>query len=117
MKNKARTLKALKKKIRRNSDFWHLACDVGKGKKNGLRILKIEEGDRIVTVFNEHEIQRRWIKHNKEYFSKVKGTKACNDKTHDVMKENVTRDNVVKGDLNREECDNEEVHPFSMLWK
>ena len=56
MKNKARILKSLKKIMRRNSDFRCLTCDVGKGQKNGLRRLEIEEGDRIAIVCNKDEI-------------------------------------------------------------
>ena len=103
--------------MRRNCDFRHLTCNAGKGKKNGLRKLEIEEGDEIVTACNKDEIERRIIKHNKENFSKVKGTKAHVDKTHDATKEDDTRDNIMKGDLNREECDNEDVHQFLQLLK
>ena len=63
-----------------NSDFRHLACNVGKGQKNGLRILEIEEGDRVVTVCNKNEIEKRIINNEKEHFSKVKGTYVHNDK-------------------------------------
>ena len=89
MKNKERILKSLKKTTRRNSDFRHLTCNSGKGQKNGLRRLKIEEGDVIVTVCNKDEIERIIIKHTKEHFSKAKDTKAHNDEMHDVMKKMV----------------------------
>ena len=50
IKNKERTLKSLKKKIVRNSNFSYLICNAGKGKKNRLRELEIEEGNGMVTV-------------------------------------------------------------------
>ena len=53
MKNKERMLKSLKKKMRRNSYFINLTCNAGKRQKNGSRRLKIEEGDRILTVCNK----------------------------------------------------------------
>ena len=34
-----------------------------------------------------------------------------------MMKENETRNNFMKEELNREECDNEEVHKFLMFLK
>ena len=56
MKNKERTLKSVKKTTRRNSYFRCITCNAGKGDKNGLKILEIEEGDEIVTVCNKDEI-------------------------------------------------------------
>ena len=57
------------------------------------------------------------MKHSKEHFGKVKSKKAWNYKTHDVMKEDHMRDNIIKGKLNREECNNEEAHRFLKLLK
>ena len=57
------------------------------------------------------------IKHNKEQFSKVKDTKACKDKTCNSMNENTTRDSIMNGDLNREDCDEEEMYEFLRLLK
>ena len=85
--------------------------------ENGLHRLEIEEGYVIVKVCNKDEIERRTINHTKELFSKSKCTKAHNDKTCDVMKENDSRDNFMKGELNREECDNKEVSKFLILLK
>ena len=42
MKNKERMSKSLKKTMRRNSDFRHVACNARKGQKNGLRRLEIK---------------------------------------------------------------------------
>ena len=47
---------------------------------------------------------------NKERFSKVKIAKACEDETHEVTNENNTRDAIMKGELNRDECDNDDAH-------
>ena len=55
LKKKDKTLKSMKKSLRRNSDFRYLTCNVGKGQKNGLRRLEIEEGDRVVTVCNKND--------------------------------------------------------------
>ena len=80
MKNKERMLDSLKKNIARNSYFRHLTKKVGKGKKNGLRKLEVEEGDEVITVCDKDEIERRIMQYNKEHFSKVKITKVCKDK-------------------------------------
>ena len=81
VKKKDNILKSMKKTLGRNSDFRHLTWNVGKGKKNGLHRIEIEEGCRVVIGCNKNEIERRTIKHNKEYLSKVKSTKAHDDKT------------------------------------
>ena len=57
------------------------------------------------------------MKHNKEHFSKVKITKAHDDKTCDVINENNTRDAIMKEKLNRDECDNDDAHQFLQLLK
>ena len=74
MKNRQIILRSMKKSMRRNSDSRCLTCNADKGYKNGLRRLKIEEGDRIVMVCNKKEIERRIINHNKDNFSKAKCT-------------------------------------------
>ena len=82
-----------------------------------MRSLETEESDEIVTSCNKDEIERRRMKNNKEHFSKVQGTKAHVDKINNAMKEDETRDNSMKGELDREECDNEDVHQFLKLLK
>ena len=54
---------------------------------------------------------------NEENFSKVKSVKAHKDKMHKVKNENKTRDGTMKGELNRDECDEEEVCQFLNLSK
>ena len=103
--------------MRRNSDFRCLTCNVGKGQKNGLRRLEIEERDRVVTVCNKEEIEKKIINHNKEHFSEVKGTTAHDDKIHYRMKEEEMRDTILNGQLNRNKCDDEHVHQFLLLLK
>ena len=62
-----------------------------KGKKNGLRKVEVEVGDDMMTARNKDEIERMITKHNREHFSKVKNTKAHNEKTHESMNESKTR--------------------------
>ena len=81
------------------------------------RKIEVEEGDEIMAMQNKEEIERMIIKHNKEHFSKVKSTKKHNDKMHKIVNENKTRDAIMKGELNRDECDDEEVYQFLRLLK
>ena len=48
----------------------------------------------MVMVCDKDKIKIRIIKNNKDHFSKAKCTKAHNDKMHDVMKENDTREKL-----------------------
>ena len=77
----------------------------------------MEVGDDVMTVRNKEEIDRMIAKHSKEHFSKVKVTKACVDKTCNSTDENKTRDAIMNGELNKEECDDEEVYQFLRLLK
>ena len=61
--------------------------------------------------------ERLIIKHNREHFSKVKNTKAHEDETHNSMNKNKTRDLMLNGDLDREDCDEEKVCEFLRLLK
>ena len=57
------------------------------------------------------------MQHNKEHFSTVKSTKVHNDKMNEVANENKTRDAIMKGELNRDKCDDDDVHQFLQLSK
>ena len=56
-------------------------------------------------------------KHNKEHFRKVKRSKAHNDRMCENMNDDATKDKIFKGELMREEFDNEEVHQFLLFLK
>ena len=79
--------------------------------------LEIDEDDRVVTVCNKNEIERLIIKHNKSNFTKVKSTKAHNDKMCSEIKEDEMRDDGLNGEFIRDECDDENVHQFLLLCK
>ena len=66
---------------------------------------------------NADETQRRIAQHNKEHFNKLKSTKAHNDKACDATKENTTRDAIIKGELNRDECDDDDACQLLQLLK
>ena len=77
----------------------------------------MEEGDKIFTVHNKEETERRIAQCNEEHFRKLKSTSAHKDKTCKVMNENKTRDAMMNEELNRDECDEKEVCPFLKLLK
>ena len=85
--------------------------------KCAKKIRNRNKGNDIVAVCNKDEIEWRTTHHNKEHFSKVKSTKACDYKTNDAMKENNTRDAIMKGKLNRNECNDNDACQFLHLLK
>ena len=54
---------------------------------------------------------------NKNFFSKVKEANEHNDKIHENIVEDKIRDNILSGELNREDCDEENVCKFICLLK
>ena len=52
------------------------------------------------------------MQHNKEQFSNVKIKRAHNYKTHESTNGNKTRHVIVKGELNRDECNDDDLHQF-----
>ena len=54
---------------------------------------------------------------NRKHFSKVKGSKVCKKKMYARMLEDVTREKILKGDLDREDCDKGNAHGFIYLLK
>ena len=85
--------------------------------KNELRRLETEEGNKVINVCDEKEIEGRFKTNDKHHFSKVKISKAHDDKTCDNVNYDATRDKIFKEDLIRDYWDNEEVHQFLVLSK
>ena len=57
------------------------------------------------------------IHQNREYISKVKGSKAYNDKMCTSMLEDITREKTLWVDLTREDCEEDNAHKFLCLVK
>ena len=53
---------------------------------------------------------------NRKHFSKVKGSKVCKKKMYARMLEDVTREKILKGDLDREDCDKESARKFPFFF-
>ena len=50
-------------------------------------------------------------------FSKVQRSNACDDKTYEHANDDIIRDKILKGELTRDYCNNEEVFQFLALLK
>ena len=71
-------------------------------------------GEEVVIVRNKYEIELKINQHNKEHFSKVKSTKAHEDKTYKRINENKNSNAIMDVELKRDE---EGVHQFLQLLK
>ena len=91
-----------------------MTSNVGKGKNIDLRSVIDEHASRSIGMmcYNKKEIEKIFMFHIREYFSKVKLSKAHKDKNCTSMLENSTRENILKVELNREDCDEESTHEF-----
>ena len=82
-----------------------------------MRRLEIDEGDSAVVVCNKNEIERLIIKHNKEHFGKFKSVDLHNEKICSVINDDETRDNILNGYFDRDECNDDDVHQYLLLLK
>ena len=59
-------------------------------------------------MFNKNKLENMLIEHDKDQLSKVKSSKTCNDKMHECTNDNYRTCRILKGDLTREEWDEED---------
>ena len=95
-------MKILKKTLRTNSNFRRFVCESGKGQKNGLCRIEIEEGDKVAAVWNKNEIEIHIFKQSNERFCKAKSTVAHDYETCSVIKNDETRDIILNGESHRD---------------
>ena len=62
-------------------------------------------------------IEREIVIYNKKYFRKAYTSNAFKDKIYTQLKCDQIRDKILKGTLEREECDNKDVYDFLVLLK
>ena len=64
------------------------------------------------THVKQEMIQEEISKFNAKDFTKAHGAAAHRDEKCKPLRDNCVRDRMLKGQLNREGCDNEKVHEF-----
>ena len=67
--------------------------------------------------YNKDKIDHKLIDHSKKYFSKAKMLKAHEDKIHENLNTNNTKYKILSGNLNREDCDEDNARKFHCLLK
>ena len=115
-KRRERIIESVKKTLRRNYGFKCLTENTGKGKKSGLKSLRVLQANgEEETICNRDVTDEKMRERNLQHFSKVKTSHACNDKTHENLLRDSTRDRTLRGRIRREDFDNQETHEFFKL--
>ena len=65
----------------------------------------------IIEIYITREkIEKAIIEYNTKYFKKVQNIKVFQDKTCNQLNEDKIRDKILEGRLQRENCDDENMH-------
>ena len=83
--------------------------------KAAVNKLKIVEEDVTRTTHDRNEIESMLIDHNRKHFNKALKTEAYDDKIIRSLKKEKVRDKILKGEIRREDVDNEDVFEFLKL--
>ena len=76
----------------------------------------VDDNNKIIkTYVNREKIEEETSKFNEKNFTKAHNAIAHRDKTCEKLRENSARDRILKGQLNREDCNNEKVNKFMKL--
>ena len=99
--------------------FHHLNRRAGKGARDSFkRVHVVNDNNEIIKTHVKREmIEEETSKFNTKYFTKVHDAIEHRDNTCKKLRKNCVRDRMLKGQLNREECDDEKVHEFLKLLK
>ena len=109
-----KAIKNVKRKIQRNQSFHYLTTKLGKS-KTALNKLIIKEGKKSRTTHDRKEIETMLIRQNRNHLSKAMNAPACNDKIIKNLHKDSVRDKILRGELTREDVDNENVCEFLSL--
>ena len=95
--------------MNRKHMFHYLTRYPVKGARDSLkRVHVIDDNNKIIKTHVKREtIEEETSKFNVKYFTKAHDAMSYRDKTCKKLRENSVRDRTLKGQLNREDCDNE----------
>jgi len=118
-KRRRKALKTVMQAQNRQRTFTMLTKYVGKGQKQTLKRLNIpmQDGQNYKQVSDRRTIENEIINYNKKHFKQAFTSKAYIDKIYENLRHDEIRDKVLKGELQKSECDYEEVYEFLRLLK
>jgi len=118
-KKRSRAIKSVKQAQYRQYTFNRLSQGVGKGERNSLKRVRIinENGEIIKEVQDRESIEQEIVEYNIKHFRQAFASKAYKDKVYNKLNIDDIRDRILKGELEVEECDDEDVYSFLTLLK
>ena len=119
VKKKKKIIAGIRKKLRHNHTFYYLSRHVGKGIRDNIKRLQVENDNdnNKVTLIKQEEIESRIRDHNTNHFKKAHESIAYKDKIYEKLRMNSMRNRILNGTIRRDECDNERVYKFLKLLK
>ena len=117
IKKKKRILAGIKKKLKRDHTFHYLSRHVGKGMRESMKRLKIVGSNKVhdECIVDREKMEEKIMDYNRKHFKKAHSSKVYNDKIYKELRNDAVRNKIMNGTLQREECDNENVHKFLQL--
>jgi len=118
-KMRKKVMKNIEKQQKRNHTFKYLTKHAGKGVKGNLKRLHIvDERNQIVkTVIQKEQIEQEIKRFNEHHFKKAHQTIVYQDKIYAELDRDDIRDKILNGQLEREQCNSEDVWKFLKLLK
>ena len=118
-KKKKKIIAGIKNKMRKNHTFHYLSRHIGKGMRDNIKRLQTnnENNNNIKTIINREEIEARIKEHNAAHFKTAHDSIAFKDRTCNKLRIDSIREKMLKGTLQRNECDDKRVHSFLRLLK
>ena len=103
----------------RNHTFQYLSHHAGKGQRDGIkRLYQVNQNNKIVETYVEwSKIEKELLNYNALYFIQAHYAKAYKDKVHNTLRDNKVRERILKGEIQREDCDNDNMYYFLKLLK
>jgi len=116
-RNKA--IRNIKQAQFRQSTFDLLTKGVGKGEKRSLKKVRVvnENGNVNQEIQDKASIEIAITEYNKGHFRQAYSSKAYKDKIYHRLKIDYIREKILKGELDIDDCDYEDVHNSLRLLK
>ena len=118
-KRRKKAINTVMKAQYRQQTFKVLSREVGKGKKNSLKRLYIQDKEKnnYKQIIERNKIENEILQYNQKHYKQAYESKAYRDRIYEKLSDDRYRDKILKGELEKCDCDYEEVFKFLSLLK
>ena len=119
IKSKKKIINGIKRTLNKMHSFRYISRHVGRGDREGIKRLHVVDNNECIqeTYVNRDRIEKEISKFNENHFKKAHNTIAYKDKIYEKLREDHTRNKIIRGTLSRNECDDDRVYDFLKLLK